>query len=146
MRMQEFFDHHGLARNPFADEDAQSDPVFKQVMSSAVFHPAWDKIYGRANDVSTAIVFGEKGSGKTALRLQIQEHVEKHNLENPDSRIFVIQYDDFNPLLDRFNESKGNGGRDILKQWTVWDHMDSIMSLGVSALVDRLTATGRLGT
>jgi hypothetical protein len=147
MRMQEFFDHHGLARNPFADEDAQSDPVFKQVMSSAVFHPAWDKIYGRAQDVSTAIVFGEKGSGKTALRLQIQEHVEKHNIENPDSRIFVIQYDDFNPLLDRFNESKGGGGgREVLKQWTVWDHMDSILSLGLSSLGDRLTATGRLGS
>ena len=145
MRMQEFFDHHGLERNPFADEDAQSDPVFKQVMSSTVFHPAWDKIYGRAEDVSTAIVFGEKGSGKTALRLQIQEHVEKHNLEHPDSRLFIVQYDDFNPLLDRFNESKGGGGREALGQWTVWDHMDSILSLGVSGLVDRLTTTGRLG-
>ena len=96
MRMQEFFEHHGLASNPFADEDAQSDPIFKQVMSTAVFHPSWDKIYGRPEEASTAIVFGEKGSGKTALRLQIHEHVERHNRENPDARGFIIQYDDFN--------------------------------------------------
>ena len=145
MRMQEFFEHYGLVRNPFADEDAQSDPVFKQVMSSAVFHPAWDKIFGRAEEVGTAIVFGEKGSGKTALRLQIQEHIEKHNRENPDKRIFVIQYDDFNPLLDRFNEVKGRTGRDVLKQWQLWDHIDAILCLGVAALVDRRTGTGNLG-
>ena len=145
MRMQEFFDHHGLVRNPFADEDAQSDPVFKQVMSEAVFHPAWDKIYGRPDEVGTAIVFGEKGSGKTALRLQMQEHIEKHNRENPDARVFMIQYDDFNPLLDRFNESKGGTGRGALKLWSLWDHIDSILSIGVSALVDRITTTGRSG-
>ncbi len=145
MRMQEFFDHHGLERNPFSDEDAQSDPVFKQAMSGAVFHPAWDKIYGRPEEVGTAIVFGEKGSGKTALRLQIQEHLAAHNRDNPDGRIFVVQYDDFNPLLDRFNESKGGTGRGALKLWSLWDHVDSILSIGVSGLVDRITTTGRLG-
>ena len=145
MRMQEFFEHHGLVRNPFADEDAQSDPVFKQVMASAVFHPAWDKIFGRSEEVGTAIVFGEKGSGKTALRLQIQEHLAKHNQENPDKRIFIVQYDDFNPLLDRFNEVKGRKGRECLEQWELWDHVDSILSIGVSSLVDRLTGTGNVG-
>ena len=145
MRMQEFFDHHSLTRNPFADEDAQSDPVFKQVMSGEVFHPAWDKIYGRPEEVGTAIVFGEKGSGKTALRLQIQEHLEQHNRDSRDGRIFVVRYDDFNPLLDRFNESKGGTGRGALKLWSLWDHIDSILSIGVSGLVDRITTTGRSG-
>jgi hypothetical protein len=145
MRMQEFFEHYGLVRNPFADEDAQSDPVFKQVMAAAVFHPAWDKIFGRADEIGTAIVFGEKGSGKTALRLQIQEHLEKHNRENPGKRIFVVQYDDFNPLLDQYNEVKGRKGRDSLKHWELWDHIDSILSIGVSSIVDRLTGTGCTG-
>ena len=145
MRMQEFFEHHGLACNPFADEDAQSDPIFKQVMSTAVFHPSWDKIYGRPEEAGTAIVFGEKGSGKTALRLQIYEHIEKHNRENPEARVFVIQYEDFNQFLDRFNESKGGTGRGVLKMWSLWDHIDSILSLGVTMLVDRLVSIGRMG-
>jgi hypothetical protein len=145
MRMQEFFEHHGLATNPFADEDAQSDPIFKQVMSTAVFHPSWDKIYGRPEEAGTAIVFGEKGSGKTALRLQIYEHIEKHNRENPEARVFVIQYEDFNQFLDRFNESKGGTGRGVLKMWSLWDHIDSILSLGVTMLVDRLVSIGRMG-
>jgi len=143
MRMQELFEHYGLVRNPFADEDALSDPVFKQLMASAVFHPAWDKIYGRPEEPGTAIVFGEKGSGKTALRLQIQEHLERHNREHPDSRVFIVQYDDFNPLLDRFNEAKGSTGRASLKLWELWDHIDSILSIGVSALVDRIIGSGR---
>ena len=93
MRMQEFFDHHGLGRNPFADEDAQSDPVFKQVMSSAVFHPAWDKIYGRAEDVSTAIVFGEKGSGKSGLRLTMRRKLDA--LGEDSRRVLCTEYMDF---------------------------------------------------
>ncbi len=44
MRMQEFFEHWGLERNPFADEDAQSDPVFKQVMAAAVRRPGAAKL------------------------------------------------------------------------------------------------------
>jgi len=142
--MQEFFDHYGLAANPFADEDAQSDPIFKRVMSSAVFHPSWDKIYGRPEEVGTAIVFGEKGSGKTALRLQMIEHIEKFNREREHSRIFIIEYDDLNPLLDRFSESKGGLGRGALKMWSLWDHIDSILSIGVSSITDRLIHTGRL--
>jgi hypothetical protein len=27
MKVQQFLDHHGIARNPFAEEDAQTDPV-----------------------------------------------------------------------------------------------------------------------
>ncbi len=29
MNIQSFLEHHGILRNPFAEEDAQTDPVFK---------------------------------------------------------------------------------------------------------------------
>ena len=28
MKIQTFLEHHGIARNPFSDEDAQTEPVF----------------------------------------------------------------------------------------------------------------------
>ena len=30
MKVQEFLEHHGIAGNPFAEEDAQTDAVFKR--------------------------------------------------------------------------------------------------------------------
>jgi len=29
MKAQQFLEHHGIRCNPFAEEDAQTDPVFK---------------------------------------------------------------------------------------------------------------------
>jgi hypothetical protein len=102
MKVQEFLEHHGIAGNPFAEEDAQNDSVFKRSCLETTFHPAWDKIYGNPADPSTAVVFGEKGSGKTALKLQMVRQFERHNAVHPESRTFVVLYDDFNPFLDRF--------------------------------------------
>ena len=71
MKVQQFFEHHGLNQNPYSQEDAQTDPLFQKLGADGTFHPSWDKIYGDPATPSTAVVFGEKGSGKTALRLQI---------------------------------------------------------------------------
>ncbi len=70
MHIQQFLNHHGIQRNPFCEEDAQTDPVFKDYCIVNTYHPAWDKVYGDPAEPSTAIVFGEKGSGKTAMCLQ----------------------------------------------------------------------------
>ena len=83
MKIQRFLEHHGIARNPFAEEDAQSDPVFKDHCINDAFHPAWDKIYGEPQDPATSVVFGEKGAGKTAMRLQIARHLEDYNRQHP---------------------------------------------------------------
>ncbi len=45
MKIQQLLEHHGVSRNPFAEEDAQSDPVFKEHCIRDTYHPAWDKIY-----------------------------------------------------------------------------------------------------
>ncbi len=145
MKTHEFLLHHGIERNPFAEEDAQSDAVFKRYCITRSHHPAWDKIYGNPADPSTAVIFGEKGSGKTALRLQIAEHLREHNARHPGERVFVIEYDDFNPFLDRFVERMRSWTRHdekSLADWRLWDHMDAILSLGVTQLVDRITGAG----
>jgi len=142
MKLHDFLTHHGMASNPFADEDAQTDPVFRDRCRTSTFHPSWDKVYGDPANPATSIVFGEKGAGKTAMRLQIAAQIEHHNSEHEDRRAFVIEYDDFNPFLDRFADRlSGRTRRDpakVLTEWKLWDHMDAILSLGVTSVVDRL--------
>ena len=138
MKIQQFLAHHGITENPFGQEDAQSDHVFKQFLLDGTHHPAWDKIYGNSADPSTAVVFGEKGSGKTALRLQIGEQLKEHNRQNPDRRVWVIEYDDFNPFLDSFRDRLHGRRRRperALANWRLWDHMDAILAIGVRQLV-----------
>ena len=53
MRVQQLLEHHGIAVNPFAEEDAQSDPVFKDRCRDLTYHPAWDKVYGNPSDPAT---------------------------------------------------------------------------------------------
>lgn len=139
VKIQSFLEHHGIAHNPFSEEDAQTDPVFKQHCISRTYHPSWDKIYGDPASPATAVVFGEKGAGKTALRLQIVRHLAQHNEQPGAARTLVIEYDDFNPFLDRFRDHLGGRRRRAdraLAEWKLWDHMDAILSLGVTRIVD----------
>ncbi len=143
MNIRQFLDHHGITENPFADEDAQTDLIFKGYCIQTTYHPTWDKIYGNPTEPATAIVFGEKGSGKTAMRLQIARHLTEYNASHPRCRVFVVQYDDFNPFLDRLRDRFSGRRRRIdrvLDQWKIWDHMDAILSLGVTQVVDQAIA------
>lgn len=146
MNIQSLLQEHGVARNPFTEEDAQTDPVFKEHCIVSAYHPVWDKVYGDPSEPSTAIVFGPKGSGKTAMRLQIAQHLEAHNRQNPSEKVFVIQYDDFNPFLEHFtsrlrrkyrSEPQKHAER-ILDRWRLWDHMDCILCLGTTQLIDAI--------
>src|SRR5207253_4279693 len=92
MKTEQFLEHHGITGNPFSEEDAQTDTVFKRRCLVKIHHPAWNKFFGSPADPSTALVFGEKGSGKTALRLQASAELEKYNQQHPDERVFVISY------------------------------------------------------
>ena len=140
MKLSDFLKHHGIISNPFAEEDAQSDSVFQNGCVETARHPGWDKIFGDPALPSTSIVFGEKGSGKTALKIQMNRQIDKFNQETPGKRDFVIQYDDFNPFLDAFQERFSKFWRKpatLLKNWKLWDHIDAILTLGVTKLTDQ---------
>ena len=143
MRIAQFLEHHHLTKNPFADEDAQSDPVFKNHCITTTFHPAWDKIYGDPYHPATAIVFGEKGAGKTALSLQIRSQLSKYNQEHPSDRVFVLHYDDFNPFIGHFqaNFNPRIKPEKLLAKWELADHMDAILMRGVTRLINGVLQT-----
>ena len=133
MKTEQFLRHHGIVGNPFSEEDAQTDTVFKRGCLGTIHHPAWDKFFGSPADPSTALVFGEKGSGKTALRLQATAELEAYNQAHPHERVFVISYDDFNPYLDHFRTAvRASDTAQALSRWRLQDHMDAILALGVT--------------
>ncbi|REJ84065.1 MAG: hypothetical protein DWQ29_12100 [Planctomycetota bacterium] len=146
MKVHQFLDHYGITENPFAQEDALSDRVFLDHCLAATHHSAWDKIFGDPRAAATSVVFGEQGSGKTALRLQIKQELQRYNREHPEARAFVVEYDDFNPYLDCFRE-RLNGRRrkpeNALKNWRLWDHMDAILTLAVTRLANAIRNDGR---
>lgn len=138
MKIHQFLEHHGLAENPFSQEDASSDHVFRKHLIDATRHPAWDKIYGSPDNPATAVVFGEQGAGKTALRMQITDATTKHNASHGDNRTFVVSYDDFNPFLDQLasrlprRKQKSEAALGTVK---LSDHMDAILSLAITRLM-----------
>ena len=141
MKIQQFLEHHQIVSNPFAEEDAQTDPVFREHCIASTYHPTWDKVYGNPRQPATSMVFGEKGSGKTAMRLQVVQHLGEHNRQHPDERLYIIEYDDFNPFLDRFAERLSQRKRQsskVLAEFKLWDHMDAILSLAVTSLIDQI--------
>jgi hypothetical protein len=76
------------------------------------------------------------------MRLQIDRHLMRYSEEHPSGRVFVIRYDDFNPFLDHFCERMSRRvskhPEKVLDAWRLWDHMDAILCLGVTDLVDRI--------
>jgi len=154
MNVSAFFEHWGIEENPFRAEEARHDAVFARLGVGPTNHPDFEKIVGDLARPATSIVFGEKGSGKTAIRLQLARSARAFNEKRQTGRVFLIPYDDLNPILDRFldatmadrrggskrRESKGAGRHtvDALRRLRLVDHMDAILQIGVTRLVDAL--------
>ncbi len=155
MNLSTFFEHWRIVENPFRGEEARQDPVFQRLEAKGVSgghvsahgtgfttHSDFEKILGDFARPSTAIVFGEKGSGKTAIRLQIADRVGAFNAANPQARCLLVAYDELNPILDRFNERVGSERKpnvpEALAKMRLPDHMDAILSLIVPRVVDTI--------
>ena len=148
MNIQSFLQHHGLSENPFEGEEARHDPVFERLMASSSNHPDFDKIIGWLDRPSTSVVFGEKGSGKTAIRLRIGQKVTEHNGQQSEGRILLVPYDDMNPVLDRLMHhrqrklglhlSQDAKIEKLLSEIRLEDHQDAILSLALTPLVDAM--------
>ncbi len=142
MTEQEFLLHHQLGRNPFSDEDAQTDSVFRDFCISGTYHPSWSKVVGDAKQPATSIVFGPKGSGKTAIRLQLKEHIASHNQSSPANKVYLVELDDFNAYLGPFQQRMSRRVQaspdKVLQSLHLWDHMDAILSEAITPLVDQV--------
>ncbi|MDR3181336.1 MAG: hypothetical protein LBT89_00190 [Planctomycetaceae bacterium] len=146
MKIRDFFDYYGVIGNPFAEEDAQNDDVFKRFCLTNSFHAAWDKVYGNPAEPATSVVFGEKGSGKTALRLQMIRMLTEYNTGHQGCRPLVIDYSDLNPFIDQFKQRfpRGRKIQKVFARYEIWDHLDAILSLAVTQLVDRILEPGQM--
>lgn len=148
MKVDNFLSHHGLTENPFAAEEARLDAVFARLSESGMHHPDLDKIMGDAAQPSTAVVFGEKGSGKTAIRLTLAKQIAEHNLAQDDAhpdkpartgeRVLVVAYDDFNPVLDKLTRAGKTDAATVIQNFRLADHQDAILGHAVTKLTDAL--------
>lgn len=144
--MSQFLNSHGLQRNPFIEEEAQNDKVFEDLVNESGYtfnHQAWDKFFGEPPGRGTSMIFGVKGSGKSALRLALEKNIAHFNREHAGG-ILLIKYDDFNSFLDAF---KRRGDQDrkretpiTLKDFGLAQHLDAILICGMEALLDELDA------
>ncbi len=161
MNTSTFFDHWRIAENPFRGEEARSDTVFAKLAGSAsgkpesggaagaalagshAVHSDFEKIVGELSRPSSSIVFGEKGSGKTAIRMQLADRVATFNQANPGHRVFLVAYDELNATLDRLHmRGAAKDSLKTLQQMRLVDHIDAILSSAVTKLTDRLTGLG----
>lgn len=158
MTLSDLLNHWSIRENPFMAEEARGDAVFARMSGDgpeaqvaagtslagpsphSAFHSDFDKILGDLNRPSAAIVFGEKGSGKTAIRFQIAHRVAAHNGQDPGARVLLVAYDEHNGFLDRLHARIGAGKSplDSLKKIRLVDHIDAMLHTVVPRLVDVL--------
>ncbi|MEZ6318519.1 MAG: hypothetical protein R3B49_07175 [Phycisphaerales bacterium] len=168
MNLAQFFAHWSIEENPFRGEEARHDSVFARVgveheeaapaaprviredgaapapasvKAVPSVHSDFEKIVGDLARPSTAVVFGEKGSGKTAIRMQIADRVARRNKRYPDARTLVIAYDELNGFLDQVCERDAGKRRDPLetfKSIRLVDHMDAILAIGTGRISSAL--------
>jgi len=141
MNPASFFAHHGIVENPFGAEEARHDPVFSRlVLRPECAHPEYDKVIGSLDRPHAAVVFGEKGAGKTALRLLIGKRLAQHNEERARQRVLLVGYDDLNPILDLIARNRHGPGASnpdaLLKGFRLPDHQDAILGIAVTKFFD----------
>ena len=164
MNLSQFFEHWSIVENPFRGEEARHDSIFArmginpnlarssiadertpgdQSLAKPItpsLHSDFEKIMGELDQPSTSIVFGEKGAGKTAIRLQIAGRMDRHNREHPDRKVFMIPYDDLNALLDKYKQQSGGrrGEGNPFEGMRLVDHMDAMISIGTGRILNAI--------
>ncbi|MGE3108493.1 MAG: hypothetical protein AB7G11_11855 [Phycisphaerales bacterium] len=141
----------GVNVSPAGDAEDDRGGLGQSVASVAAHlrrtaHSDFEKIAGDCEQPATAIVFGEKGSGKTAIRMQLEDRVRAYNAEHGETRCLMVAYDELNPILDRFYE-RVSGERkttdsghitETFKKFRLVDHIDAVLSLTVPRIVNEL--------
>ncbi len=151
MNVTSFLEHWGLKEHPFRAEEARHDPVFARLSDGPTAHPDIDKLIGDLARPASAVIFGEKGAGKTAMRMQLEGRIDIYNAEAEEGeRLCVVRLDDLNGVLDRFARAvhiePGMESKSIVKKlgkFRLADHVDAMLHGGVTQLVDAALTTGK---
>ena len=142
MKIQQFLEHHGIATNPFADEDAQTDLVFKGycIRSTLPSDLGQDlRRPGRAGHGGRVWREGLGQDGHAAADRPAPDRLQRRASRAAGVRRPVRRLQSVPGPLSRAASRAGSRGPDrVLGQWKLWDHMDAILSLAVTQLVDRL--------
>ncbi len=138
MKIDTFLAHYHIGENPFGAEEARHDPVFDRLIERDLSHPEFAKVLGQVDRPGTSVVFGEKGSGKTAIRIMLANQIARHNADHPDRLVLVVPYDDLNPVLDQLLIACGGSLEATLDELRLEDHQDAILSIAVTRLNDAI--------
>ncbi len=140
MNVTDYLARWGAHTHPFAAEEASKDPLLAPPglpANSTFHHPDFVKIVGDPSRPGPAIVFGGQGSGKTALRIQLDAYLRSSSPENHPIRTLIVSLDEFNPLLDKFSRHvRGKTPLETLQHFTLTDHLDGILSSTLSTFLD----------
>lgn len=110
-------------------------------------HSDFEKIVGDLRRPGSSVVFGEKGSGKTAIRMQLARRISEFNTANPSAKVLLIAYDDLNGVLDRLHERlNGKTPLESLQKMRLVDHMDAILHAVTPRLVDAVMDPDSIGS
>jgi hypothetical protein len=95
-------------------------------------HSDFEKILGELTRPSTSVVFGEKGSGKTAIRCRSGSASRSTTRRTP-TRSFLINYDDLNQPVAELDARFGNSEKELapFKAFRLVDHMDAMLAIAV---------------
>ena len=115
----------GLSGNPFSRRQADADDNLPRYFH--LFIPYFDELLGiTGGPLHTAIVFGEQGSGKSALRQMMGHYASRL----PDGRsVLAIPYTDFALLAEKADRGK---------RITPRDHVEQIIKIGVRTLAQAI--------
>lgn len=90
----------GLKQAPFAHEDADRDPLLDRVDAWAV-HRSYERLLGFDGRPTSAVIFGERGSGKSALRRSVARGLATGGYS------LAVEVTDVDPWLEVFQAQEG---------------------------------------
>lgn len=140
--MKTLVDKLGLSGNPFEHYTAETEP---NITEYAVRPPYLQAISDRVQGLSSFILFGDRGAGKSATRITVfndaWSQVSPDVTDQKGQRPFVVNLTDFASVLDLFKKDK-LGEREVvgLVAFTVLEQVMAWLSSLESELRDELVA------